>query len=193
MDWVRYQTPTTTAGAVDVPAVDTWVHSSFYPSFITQGEGIDLRIEMQQILYGSASRLPKGHWVVLRKYDFCSTSSNYHQPTKEGVGGPAYNYEDILLRTRRVPLSRGSDSLTALKAGMDIGDRYIYYFTYDVNPQRGWHIMELELNDHSTIPTLGNVTYSQDRYQIKRIHPYRLENGNVQYWIVNAEYDEVNY
>lgn len=192
MNWFPSQTSTTN-GAVNVSSVDTWVQSTFYPSFITQGEGIDLRIEMQQILYGSSTRVPKGHWIVLRKYDFCSPSSNYHQATKEGVGGPAYNYEDILLRTRRVPLSKGSDSLTALKAGMDIGDRYIYYFTYDVSPKRGWHIMEIEWDNHAITPDVDTVPLSDDRYLIKRVHPYRLENGNVQYWIVNAEYDEVSY
>lgn len=192
MNWFN-NTTVLNNGAIDVQSVDTWVSTSFYPNFVSQGEGIDLRIEMQSILYGSSGRVPKGHWVILRKYDFCSPSSNYHQATKEGIGGPAYEYEDILLRTRRVPLAKGSDQLTSLKAGVDIGDRYIYYFTYDVNPRRGWHIMELELNDHSSIPSLANITYSDERYKIHRVHPYRLENGNVQYWAVNAEYDEVSY
>lgn len=191
MNWFVHQTPTTSQGAVDVQSVDSWVNNTFYPSFLSQGEGIDLRIEMQQILYGSSTRLPKGHWVIYRRYDRCAPSQYYKRSTKEGVGGPAYRYTDILLRTRRVPLAKGSDSLNILKAGADIGDTYIYYFTYDLNPSRGDHIMELVLNDHSSRPT--EIVFSEDRYLIKRIHPYRLENGNIQYWIVNAEYDEVSY
>lgn len=193
MNWFVTSTPTTTNGAVDVQAVDSWVGNTYYPSFLTQGEGIDLRIEMQQILYGSPTRVPKGHWVILRKYDFTTASEYYHKATKEGIGGPAYAYQDILLRTRRVPVAKATDQLTPLKAGIEIGDNYIYYFTFDVNPKIGWHIMELDLSDHSTVPDINTVTISSDRYLIKRIHPYRLEHGNIQYWLVSAEYDEVSY
>ena len=185
MNWVK--TPSS------VTSTDDWVASSFYPFTASQGEGIDLRLEMYHLLYGSTSRLPKGHWIVYRRYLRNQPSEYYNRSTKEGVGGPAYKYEDTLLRTRRVPLAKGSDSLTALKAGIDIGDSYIYYFTYDVNPSRGDHIMEIELNDHSSKPNLSTLAYSDERYLVKRIHPYRLENGNVQYWIVNCEYDEIRY
>lgn len=185
MNWVK--TPSS------VLSTDNWVSSSFYPFTSSQGEGIDLRLEMMHLLYGSASRLPKGHWIVYRRYLTNQPSEYYNKHTKEGVGGPTYKYQDTLLRTRRVPLAKGSDSLNALKAGMEISDSYIYYFTYDVNPKRGDHIMEIILDDHSSKPNINGISYSDERYLIKRIHPYRLENGNTQYWIVNCEYDEIRY
>jgi hypothetical protein len=173
--------------------IDSWIGSTIYPGLSTQGEGIDLRQEMQWLLYGNPPfRTPKGHWVVYRRYDRCKPSANFHFATKEGVSGPAYEYTDTLLRTRRVPLDSRGNPLTSLKAGADQGDRYVYYFLYTVNPKIGDHIIELNWPDHALTPNLATVPMT-DRYEIKRVHDYRLEQGNIQYWITSADYDEARY
>ena len=173
---------------VDVQGIDSYINNTFYQGLSSQGEGIDLRIEMNHILYGNAQRKPKGHWVILRSYDLCSPSQFYNKQTKEGVGGPAYNYTDTILRTRRVPKGLGVDPL---KAGNALDDAYIYYFEYNVNIKRGDHIIELFWNDHSIKPTITNDIMTE-RYRVVSVHPYRLENGNVQYHSVNAEIDETS-
>lgn len=179
------------SSSFDTSSIDTWLNQSLYGG-LGQGDGIDLRIEMNRILYGGLGKTAKGHWVVLRAYDRSSPSSNYNKRTHEGVDGPAYNYHDTLLKTRRVPVSRRSDQLDANKAGITISDNYVYYFEWDVEVKLGYHIFELSLADHTNVPNPATLDFCE-KYEIKRVHPYRLENGNVQYWAVIVEYDQIGY
>jgi hypothetical protein len=178
--------------SADVQGVDTYINTNIYGGMATQGEGIDLRLETNYILYGNANRKPKGHWVILRQYDRCQPSAYYNKRTKEGVDGPAYAYTDVLLRSRRVPIAFKGMPLDPLKAGQAQEDRFIYYFEYTVKPKRGDHIIELSIEDHSTIPTVSQSIMAE-RYRIVASHPYRLENGNVQYYSAQAEIDETSY
>jgi hypothetical protein len=177
----------------DTSGTDTFINQNLYSGF-GQNEGIDLRIEMNRLLYGTVGKLPKGHWVVLRKFDTSSVSSTYNKYTHEGVNGPAYNYTDVIIRTRRVPVSKRSDELNANKAGVAITDAFTYYFEYTVNPKIGYEIFELDptFNHSVTVPTISTSTLC-DKLTIKRVHPYRLENGNIQYWAVIAEVDQVRF
>lgn len=172
--------------------VDTWVQDTFYQGLTHQGEGIDLRIEMHAILYGGLGRVPKGHWIIMRKYDRTQPSQYYDKETHEGVRGPAFQYSDSLLRTRQVPVSKRTEQILPTPPGMDISDSYIYYFEYTVNPKIGDDILELDLPNNRPVPTISSVT-PIDRYTIERTHPYRLENGNIQYWMVLAKHNEVTY
>ena len=172
-------------------AINTYVNSNVYPGVVHQGEGIDLRVEMNWMLYGNTGSLPKGHWIVLRKYDRCQPSQYYNKNTHEGVGGPAFEYTDMLIRVRRVPIAFKGNPLDPIKAGQAIEDRYIYYCEYSVKPKRGDHIIELALDDHALQPTVTQSIMA-DRYRIVAVQPYRLENGNVQYYSVQAEIDETS-
>jgi hypothetical protein len=182
--------------STDVKTVDNYIAGSVYREVSTQGEGIDLRLEMHWLLYGKESfpmRVPKGHWVVYRRYDRSQKSLQYSERTQEGVGGPAFKYTDTLLRTRRLPTDRSGLPLDPTKVGLDISDKYIYYFEYTVVPAIGDHIFELVWDDHAKTPTLNTSLLYKDRYQVKRVHDYRLENGNVQYYITSCQYDEMSY
>lgn len=179
-----------------ITASDNYIGSSVYNDVSTQGEGIDLRLEMHWLLYGKESfptRVPKGHWVVYRRYDRSKTSEYYSNRTHEGVGGPAYQFTDTLLRTRRVPVDKKGTPAEPSKVGVDLEDKYIYYLEWNMNPKVGDHIMEIQWDDHAITPVLNsNLVYSS-KYLIKRTHDYRMENGNIQYFIVSAENDEVGY
>lgn len=175
---------------------DNYIGSSVYNNVATQGEGIDLRLEMHWILYGKSDfppRVPKGHWVVYRRYDRTKQSQYYSNRTHEGIGGPAYEYTDTLLRTRRVPVDRKGTPIDPLKVGVDLEDKYIYYFEYTVVPKIGDHILEIQWNDHAITPVINSSLTYTTKHLIKRIHEYRLEQGNIQYYIVSAENDEVGY
>lgn len=173
---------------VDTKEIDSYINTVFYQGLSSQGEGIDLRIEMHNILYGNGQTSPKGHWVVLRSYDMASPSRYFNKSTKEGIGGPAFNYKDTILRSRRVPKALGVDPM---KAGNALDDAYIYFFEYDVKIKRGDHIIELYWNDHTNKPIV-DPSIMVDRYRVVSVHPYRLENGNVQYHSANAEIDETS-
>lgn len=177
----------------DTSSTDNFLNTSLYGG-LGQGEGIDLRIELNRILYGSVGKRPKGHWVILRKFDMSTPSDNYNRYTHEGVGGPGHEYIDVILRTRRVPVSKRSDALEPIKAGVAIGDMYTYYFEYTVNPKIGYEILEPGPSfDHTTTsPNFTGIT-CQAKFTIKRVHPYRLENGNIQYWAAISEHDQVRF
>ena len=170
---------------------DNYINSTVYGG-TGQGEGIDLRIEMNAILYGGLGKVPKGHWVVLRKYDRASESQFYNKQSHEGVGGPAFASTDSLLKSRRVPLSRMSEKLDQLKAGIDVQNTYVYYFEYTVNPKIGDDILELSWDNHALTPDINTIKVLE-RYKIERVHPYRLEQGNIQYWMAVVKFDEVTY
>lgn len=177
--------------SVPTQNIDTHVSNTYYPGLTHQGEGIDLRIEMHNLLYGNVTVSPKGHWVVLRRFNYNIKSQFYNEATKEGVGGPAYSYTDELLRARRNTLSKsfGPDEL---KIGGTLVDKFIYYFEYTVKPIVSYEIFELDWDNHLLKPTLGSVNYIE-RYKIEKVLPYRLENGNIQYYSVMAQQDEITY
>jgi hypothetical protein len=177
-------------------STDNYISNAAYGSVVTQGEGIDLRLETRWILYGKESfptRVPKGHWIVYRRYDLTKKSEYYSIRTHEGIGGPAYQYIDTLLRTRRVPTDRKGTPVEPLKVGVDLEDKYIYYFEWTINPKVGDHILEIQWDNHAITPIINSGLIFTARYLIKRVHDYRLENGNIQYFIVSAENDEVSY
>lgn len=180
MDWLA-----------DATSTDSYINSSIYGN-LGQGEGIDLRIEMHSLLYGGLGRVSKGHWIILRKYDRVQPSEYYDKRHHEGVGGPPYEYTDYLLKTRRVPMSKSTEKLFPLKAGMDLEDIYIYYFEYTVNPRVGDDIFELSWSNHAVRPSIGTVK-PNDRFRVERTHPYRLEQGNIQYWLALGKRDEISW
>jgi hypothetical protein len=153
---------------------------------------INLRKEMHGILYGDATQPKKGHWIVYRRFNRCETSEYYSERTKEGVGGPANTYTDQLIRTRRVPVDKAGLPYTETPPGIDLSDKYLYYFEYKINPKVGDQIFELNLCNHNLKPVMSNLVYG-DRLTIKRVHDYRLECGTIQYWVVSTQIDEVSY
>jgi hypothetical protein len=173
----------------NVTQTNQTLNSSLYGN-LGQGEGIDLRIEMNRLLYGYVNTLPKGHWVILRQFDRSKESEYFNKRTKEGVGGPAYEYKDILLRTRRVPIMTKRDTTSDIKPGVLEEDTFMYYFEYFIFPKIGDDIFELDIADHRYQPTSYNFI---KRYRIKKVLPYRLETGNIQYHSTVTVQDQINY
>jgi hypothetical protein len=86
-----------------------------------------------------------------------------------------------------------NNPIDPLKVGADLTDKYLYYFEYTVKPKRGDQIFEIDWDDHSITPTNISTLTLVDKYTIVRIHDYRLENGNIQYYVISTVYDEVRY
>jgi len=170
--------------------INSWVNQSVYGGMSTQGEGIDLRLEMNQLLYGTPFSLPKGHWIILRTFDKNQKSEFYKPCTKEGVGGPAYPFTEQLVKTRHVPTGMSSDKLEQTKAGALDVDSRTYYFEYFLKLNIGDYIYELDWDDHRLRPTIGQVI-RLSKYLIKRVNPNRMENGNIQFYSVLAEHEDI--
>ena len=172
-------------------SVDGFISDSVYGGAFSEAEGIDLRLEIHAILYGGLGRKPKGHWVVYRRFDRCTPSKYWNEDTKEGVGGPGYSYSDEILKTRRMPAPR-SETDDRIKAGTVYQDEFVYYLEYTVTPKIGDYIYELNWNDHRLQPSSSQISLDE-KLMIHRVHPYRLENGNIQYWAALCRYDEIRY
>ena len=167
---------------------DQFLNNSLYDG-LSEADGIDLRIEMNRCLYGDGQRSPLGHWVVVRHFDRSKQSKYFNKFSKEGVQGPSHPFTDHLVRARRVPFPRSIEE-DALKAGTIFSDEFIYYLEYTVPIRNGDQIYELDVDDHKFEPR--NYDFNE-KYDIKRLHPYRLENGNVQYYAALCEYDNITY
>lgn len=98
---------------------------SLYPNMIY---GLDLRKFMDDILTSY------GHYAMVRKYDTTRRSSFWNPVTKEAVGGPAWEYNDYIVKARKVIMTTGG-TLTALETPTPMGllsvDYVVYYFKWN--------------------------------------------------------------
>jgi len=171
-------------------STDNAIQDTYYPGLVSDADGIDLRIEMNRILYGTTFKKPLGHWVIARVFAGDEKSKYFNEFSKEGVGGPSHPYTDYLIRARRAPSRLTRSSIDGIKAGEITGHKFSYYLEYDVPLRDGDQIFELNVLDHTNKPT--SYTFVE-KYDIDRVHPYRLENGNVQYLQVVCKYNNVTY
>jgi hypothetical protein len=171
-------------------SIDQSIQSSMYPGMESEADGIDLRIEMNRILYGSTFKKPLGHWVVVRVYDVSSRSKYFNQYSREGILGPAHKYTDYLVRSRRVSTHKTANELDIIKPNDVVDDGFTYYFEWTVPVNAGSQIYEIDAKDHAVKPTTYKLL---EKYDVVKTLPYRLENGNVQYISAITESDNVTY
>ena len=172
----------------DAHETDILLNRSLYDNPNSEADGIDLREEMNIILYGSPYKKPLGHWVVLRHFDRSSTSKYFNDISKEGIGGPAHKFTDTLLKTRRVGASTRSNTESVTKAGDIFSDKLVYYFEYDVVINNGDQIYELDVTDHSTKPTTYNFV---EKYDVKRLHPYSHVGSSKIFSMTRRNYNNI--
>jgi len=171
-------------------SIDKSISDSMYPGLISEADGIDLRIELNRILYGSIDKRPLGHWVVVRLFDTSSRSKFFNKYTKEGINGPAHNYTDILIRTRRMQFKPTGNFLDNIKVAELESARFQYYFEYDVPIKIGDQIYTIDVADSKIKPTSYTLEVKHD---IHKIHQYRLESGRVEYIVAIATINHITY
>ena len=177
MNWFQSQSDT-----------DATIQNSQYGGLASEADGIDLRIEMNRILYGSSVSKPLGHWVVIRHFNRAKHTSNWNSFNKEAVGGPAFEYTDKLVRARYV--SPKANNLNTIKSSEILDNTAVFYFEYTEIITENDFIYELELLDNKTKPTEYNL---RERFIVKDVNAYRLENGNIQYFAAYVERDNIKY
>jgi len=176
----------------DTVTTDSEIQNSYYPGLISDADGIDLRIEMNRILYGSFGKHPLGHWVIARVFSGKDKSVYFNEYSKEGVGGANHPFTDYLVRARRVPSRFTRSSIQGEKVAELAQHKYVYYFEWDVPLQDGDQILEMYLDDHTKKPDLTNMKYEY-KFDVARVHKFRLENGNVQYIEVLCKENNITY
>jgi len=174
------------------PTADTDqdIQNSYYDGLESEADGIDLRIEMNRILYGSVLKRPLGHWVIARVFDGAKKSKYFNEYSKEGIMGPSHPFKDYLVRARRVASRLTRGSVDGAKPADITQSKYQYYFEWTVPLRDGDQIFEIENADHKTKPT---EIILKEKFDIDRVHAYRLENGNVQYITAVGKYNNITY
>ena len=116
-------------------------------------------------------------------------------PRLKSVGriNSLYEMHDLMSKSMEILAPYKTDCLTTSDGIEFLNDKYLYYFEYTVKPKRGDQIFEIDWDDHSIAPTDISSLTLVDKYSIMRIHDYRLEDGNVQYYITSTEFDEIRY
>lgn len=71
---------------------------------------IDLRENLNALIYGDRYTKPQGYWAVVRIFRKYQLSSFWHEASKSAVGGPKYEYDDHLVRLICMPTRRFSDT-----------------------------------------------------------------------------------
>ena len=68
-----------------------------------------------------------GWWMVLRSFDITKKSKYWDDVTKESVGGPPYEYKDIILKGRRVE-KLGQGDVESVQSRQQLTDVYYVVF-----------------------------------------------------------------
>ena len=159
---------------------------------------IDLRLEMDAILDGGLGIGPKGHWVIYRHYLKDEPSEFMSEYTDEGTGGPAYNYNEKLIKVfyRTVSVSRTEDIGQAV--GEIPTDSFIYYLRIedvDFDILTGYDsIFELndEFSNSADMPTLtGDARKAM--YRVLAYQKYKEQSGRVEYYSLLCKLDTVSW
>lgn len=171
---------------------------------------IDLRAEMKLMLEGNNYYPRRGHWVILRRMDkrqrcFCWN--------RKGIGdekysldkgkyneaelrcpichGEGYVYEEELHLSRRVLVSPeiglASSEVESQLGWMNI-NYIVFYFQYQVAPEKGDKIIEISLDD-SGDPIRPIV--HKEMYRIAVAEPFRDQLGRIEYWRAAAKLEIV--
>lgn len=156
---------------------------------------IDLRQELNNLLYGGSDLLPIGQWVILRRFDLTKKSANYNEITREAVGGPKYEYTDELYKTYKWNSWSGDPfSEQQVPPGEFTIPLVTFFFEYTVRPKEQDEVYEFEWDDHTVTPTLDKISKPyQTRYDIKNSQTYRLDNGRIEFFACRSIKEIVKY
>lgn len=158
--------------------IDTRIQNTMYPGMLSDADGIDLKIELYRMLFGTDSKHPLGHWVVVRTFDDLERSKYFNNYSKEGIMGPPKIFKDYLVLSRRVPLRFARGTTEIEKVADIINDGFIYYFENTVDVKAGSQIYEIDQPNSDVKPIIYKLI---DKYDVTKIQDFRLENGKTQF------------
>ena len=152
------------------------------------GAGIDMREQFRQILEGDGSLLQQqGHYVVYRRFDLDNRSDYWtNDEYKESVGGPSWEYQDEVHLCRYQQITSGGlvrffEQET--EGGIIHVNYRIYYLKHSIAPKREDFIYEINWEDHSSPPVIGQLVLpDEDKYNINDIYPLRGDKGRIEFY-----------
>ena len=157
---------------------------------------VNLRNEFQDLLIRDLGGV--GRWIVIRHFSE-EHSEYWKEETHEAVGGPAYEFTDILVETYSAPaLSRTAlrnEGLNTEQSGQNDSDFTRFFIEHNVTIKKDDEIFELDYEKRE-MPTVVYTPDEEDisagkvapkeRYKVTKIEKYRADEGRVEYKVVYA-------
>lgn len=167
-------------------------------------KSIDLRRELQDILFGSSVESAKGHKIILRRMRKTNgnkiacdcVDSITHEPDKDyycqNCRGLGYLFDEELVTTYRMSvrwMRNASTAITQMGLGEVDPDMMAYFFEYTVAPTIDDYIVTIELD------AAGKPTIPYKRTEIIKPHnvyAHRLDDGGrVEFYVIYTTEDSV--
>lgn len=147
--------------------------------------GIDIRKEIENLFNGSSDIVPIGQWIIYRRFNLDSKSDYYNEITREGVGGPKYNYTDELILTYKWNswVADPFAEVNTKPGNLDL-PLVTFFFEHDINPKEQDEVYEFDWDDHHTIkPVLSQIPKPyKTRFDIKFVQTFRLDRGRIEFF-----------
>ena len=159
--------------------------------------GIDLRAELKDLFEETEGGISK--WVIVRHFTM-EHSEFWIETSQEAVGGSAYKYVDVVVRSYSFAALR---PIRGQAVGVVIDEQAImnesldrFFFEYDVIIDEQDEIFELDyvglkkptiiVGDAVEDLNKGKVK-PKKRYKIRKVESYKLEGGRTEYKLVYAD------
>lgn len=135
------------------------------------GGDINLDLEFKRIVQ------EYGWWIVLRSFDLSRHSRYWDDRSKEAIGGPPWEYNDIIFKARRVenPAFNAEDFYTRQQF-TGIFDVVFFVFS-NIRIKREDRIFEIPLDQRFLKTPPSRVTVFE-QFDIKHVE-YKIERGLV--------------
>jgi len=116
-----------------------------------------------------------GWWMVLRSFDLTKKSQYFDQQSGEAIGGPMYEYNDIILKGRRVEnVGADPEQTESRQQNTDI-HRVVFYILGKVRPKKEDMIMEIPPESKQD-PRAPKKTHVVELFDIEHVEP-KIEKG----------------
>ena len=144
--------------------------------------GIDLRKELDTLFNDQKT----AYWVVYRRFDLTKHSDHFVDITKEGVGGPKYEYTDELIEVRSSLIRRLSQNLEVPMPPALLQDSAVnFYMRHTVQPKIDDVIYEIEYPGAQKPASVPLPDLYTVKFNIMGVFPMRDANyGRVEYFLV---------
>jgi hypothetical protein len=116
-----------------------------------------------------------GWWFVLRSFDLTKKSQYWDEVSDEAIGGPAYKYNDIILKGRRVENIGGDPETTESRQQNTDIFKEVFYILGDIRPKKEDIIMAVPL-DVRQQPTPPKTIVPVELFDIEHVEA-KIEKG----------------
>ena len=123
-------------------------NQSFFRSEISQGilsqtqdSDIDMQREMSDFCH------QHGHWIIVRKFDRTRRSRFWDERSQSAIGGPAWEYEDIFVKSIYSREGLGilpTHATRTIRLGQMDNKDYVYYIPHYITPTDRDLIIDIE-------------------------------------------------